>query len=97
MWGAGCAWGLAGSEKMQRNLQPNCRVLLSGERVAKNGFQFEEFLESGDAPFAAIARHFVAAKTTTEVQPRTIDMHVACSNSLRNPAGAIEVSRRHIA
>src|ERR1700675_3594782 len=77
--------------------QPTCRVLFFNGRVAKDGFQLEEFFESGHAPFASVARLFVAPKTTSEIQPRAIDVHVARSNSFCNPTCALEVARRHIA
>src|SRR5271156_2122694 len=65
-------------------------------RVPKNRLQFQEFLESCDAPFTPVARLFVAPETTAEVDPRAVDVHVTRSHSLRNPACALEVSRRHI-
>ena len=50
--------------------------------IAKNGFQFEEFLEARFAPLAAVARLFVASETAGEIEPRAIDVNVARTNLL---------------
>ena len=45
--------------------------------VAQDGFQFKEFLKPSLAPFTAVARLFVASKTTGKIHSRAVDVYVA--------------------
>ena len=44
--------------------------------VTEDGLQFKEFFEPGLTPFSAVPRLFVAAKATSKVDSRTIDVYV---------------------
>ncbi len=55
--------------------------------VSKDGFQFEELVESGLTPFAGVFRLVVAAEGATEIRLCPVDVHVARADTLRNPAG----------
>src|SRR5208283_718062 len=88
---------LCGSEHGGANCSQPCNVLPFSGRIAKDGFQLKEFLESGLAPLAAVTRLFVASKTAPEIHSCAIDVYIARTNSFCHPARALKVSRRHIA
>src|ERR1035441_6364677 len=64
-------------------------------RVSQNRLQFQEFFQPSLPPFSAVARLFEAPKTTSEVDPRAIDMNVAGSNTPGDPACPLQISRGH--
>jgi hypothetical protein len=65
--------------------------------VTKDSFEFKEFFEPSFTPFSPVARLLVASKAATEVEPRAIDVYVACPNLLCDAASALDVSRCYVA
>src|ERR1019366_1550923 len=63
--------------------------------VTEDRFQFEEFFQPSLPPFSTVARLFEAPKTTSEVDPRAINMNVAGSNAPGDPACPLPISRGH--
>src|ERR1039458_4932050 len=67
------------------------RLWMSGRSLLRrhiphDRLQFQEFFEPSLTPFSAVARLFEAPKTTSEVDPRAIDMNVAGANAPGDPA-----------
>jgi len=63
--------------------------------IAHDRLQFEELFQPSLPPFSAVARLFEAPKTTSEVDPRAINMNVAGSNTPGDPACPLQISRGH--
>src|SRR5580698_9063719 len=60
-------------------------------RIAKDGFQFQEFFEASLAPFSTIARLFVSAKATAEIDPAIVDVYIPCPNPLRYFTSPVDI------
>ena len=60
--------------------------------VTEDGLQLKEFFQAGFAPFAAVARLFVASEATGEVDAGVVDVDVAGAKSLGDAAGVFEIS-----